>query len=129
MIPVYTDELPIAQVKRLAQFTTEGTLRSNLAQAGYDVWVVQGFVQPMVLGQPPVEFSAASGPNAEVPGPVACPENCKALLAELQPLSGVVLENLQPLPGDEAGKLNINPDAILKAIQSLLSLLALLGVL
>lgn len=52
MSTTYPDGFPLDNIRSLVNALRDGTVRDNLQQFAFDVWVVQGFGQKALLGAP-----------------------------------------------------------------------------
>lgn len=70
----YPLTLPLDEAKNIVMYVTTGTVLANLSDFAHDAWVLQGYAQGQILGNPDIRAYAAEGTEAE----------STAALAELQ---------------------------------------------
>ena len=55
----YPDQLPLDEIKSVINIVKSGTVKENLPTLFHDAWVIQGYAQRMLVGDPD-NFSLAS---------------------------------------------------------------------
>ena len=48
----YPNDFPIDDIRKIVGFVKDGTIQNNIKDAAYSIWVVQGYAQRALIGQP-----------------------------------------------------------------------------
>lgn len=56
----YPDGIPYSEIKAVLDIVRSGNLKASAASLAYNAWVVQGYAQKMVFGDPTMLLSAQS---------------------------------------------------------------------
>jgi hypothetical protein len=64
----YPLTLPLDEAKNIVMYVTTGTILANLSDFAQDVWVVQGYAQGQILGNPDIKSYAAADAEPDEKG-------------------------------------------------------------
>ena len=63
----YPIMLPLNEARNVVMFVTTGTVMKNLSEFSQDLWVLQGYIQGQVIGNPDIRaYAADADPVAEL---------------------------------------------------------------
>ena len=56
----YPSSVPFSEIKTVLDIARSGNIKDNAASLAYNAWIVQGYAQKMVFGEPMMLLSAQS---------------------------------------------------------------------
>jgi hypothetical protein len=57
---MYPESLPLDEIKNVVNLVRNGQVKEKVKEFAHDVWIVQGYAQGMIIGNPDVDFSLMS---------------------------------------------------------------------
>jgi hypothetical protein len=83
----YPDELPLVEIKAIISMVKNGEIANNKATFAHSLWIIQGYAQSRVLGDPNMNLTIQATPQE------CCGGGCESLtvseraLAEMEKLT------------------------------------------